>query len=497
MVDRVRHGRHRLRRVTDSVRVRVTLLATVLTAAVLVVGASVLTRAVERRLVEDRTEATSLAVGMTALRFEQALPAGAQPAPAVTTGAQAVPVGGNVVQVAGQVTQPRSQGMPAGAEFFPIAAEVTPIPGVATMVLDRATLQPVDGSSLPAGFSFSQPVAGRSVRVLNTPAGFGEVAVDSRVISLPQQDFLVVGVSSLAEVRRSVATLWSNLRIGIPFVVAAVALVAWLLAGRALRPVEVMRRQVEAMPGSAPAAAVARLREPVSHDEVARLARTMNSLLDRVDDARRHERQFISDASHELRSPLASIRAQVEADEVLDRDALRAESARLAAIVDGLMDLAKADEGTAPALTEVDLDEVVLEEVGLVARTTRVSIDTCRVGAARLHGDPAAISRLVRNLLDNAARHATRRVEVSVSSSDGRVCLHIDDDGPGVPEEERAGVFDRFARLDASRSRDTGGVGLGLAVVRATAVRHGGSVCCLSSPLGGARFEVTLPLAGA
>ena len=236
-----------------------------------------------------------------------------------------------------------------------------------------------------------------------------------------------------------------------------------------------------------------RLREPRSHDEVARLARTMNSMLERLQASRDHERQFLSDASHELRSPLASMRAQLETGSwTSDADGVKAEAARLAHIVDDLMDLAKADEA-APPSTETDLDEVVLEEVAAIAPTSSITIGTANVGAARLVGDRQALARMVRNLVENAGRHATSNVEVALTNVDGQVTLTVDDDGEGIPEDDRSRVFERFTRTDSSRSRDTGGVGLGLAVVRATARRHGGDVQYETGPTGGARFVVTLP----
>jgi signal transduction histidine kinase len=286
-------------------------------------------------------------------------------------------------------------------------------------------------------------------------------------------------------------TLWSGLRFGIPAVVVAVALVAWFLAGRALRPVERMRQAVDTISGST---LERRVHEPTSHDEVARLARTMNSMLSRLQASRDHERQFLSDASHELRSPLASMRAQLETGEWPEHaSGVRAEAERLAHIVDDLVDLAKADEA-APRSTETDLDEVVLEEVAVVARRAAVPINTSGVSAARLTGDPPALARMVRNLIENASRHAHRRVDVSLTTDEETITLTVDDDGIGVRPSDRERIFERFTRTDASRSRDTGGVGLGLAVVRATARRHGGEVRCDDAPGGGARFVVTLPI---
>jgi signal transduction histidine kinase len=441
---------HSVRRVTDSVRVRVTVLATFLVAVVLVVGALLLTSAVEDRLVSDREEAASAAVGETVTQVEQGVPFGS--IMTTTFGSQA---GVGIFD---------DSGAPVGGEF--------------SLPIDHLTVLPPGSGPVSAQLIYINGVAPQDVAYDAAPvAGAGG------------KTFFVVGMASLAEVRHSVRTLWSGLRLGIPLVVLAVALVAWFLAGRALRPVEAMRQEVENISHTT---LQRRVREPRSHDEVARLARTMNSMLGRLQASRDHERQFLSDASHELRSPLASMRAQLETGSwSSDADGVKAEAARLAHIVDDLMDLAKADEA-APPTSETDLDEVVLEEVAAIASTSEITIDATNVGAARLIGDRQALARMVRNLVDNASRHAASRVDVSLTNVDGIVTLTVDDDGDGVAEEDRKRVFERFTRTDSSRSRDTGGVGLGLAVVRATAERHGGDVRCDTSPTGGARFVVTL-----
>lgn len=440
-----------VRRLTDSVRVRVTLLATVLVAIVLTLGAFLLTRAVEGRLVNEREQAAANAVGTTIHQVQEGVPFGA-----IIEGS----FGGGG---AGVGIFDGSTGAPVGPLTLPIR-NITVVP--------------------PAGSTTNQ-----AILISGSPPQ--DVAYSTApVAGVAGESYFVVGMASLTEVRRSVRTLWSGLRLGIPLVVLAVAIVAWFLAGRALRPVEAMRQEVENISATT---LQRRVREPRSHDEVARLARTMNSMLSRLQASRDHERQFLSDASHELRSPLASMRAQLETGSwPTNAEGVRAEVTRLAHIVDDLMDLAKADE-IAPPSTETDLDEVTLEEVAAIASTSTVAIDTSNVGAARLIGDRQALARMVRNLVENAARHASSRVEISLASNEGTITLTVDDDGDGVEEDDRPRIFERFTRADSSRSRDTGGVGLGLAVVRATARRHGGDVHCDTAPLGGARFAVTLP----
>jgi signal transduction histidine kinase len=205
-----------------------------------------------------------------------------------------------------------------------------------------------------------------------------------------------------------------------------------------------------------------RVPEPGANDEVGRLARTMNSMLDRLEISARRQRQFVSDASHELRSPIAVIRTQLEvalrrpdrADwpEVAHR--VLTEDERLADAVSELLELARAEELALDHAVSVDLEEIVL-----------------------------------------AGRHATSKVAVTVEVADGLVRLTVDDDGPGIAPADHLRVFDRFTRLDEGRARDAGGVGLGLAMARTIVVRHGGSMRVEDAPLGGARFVVELPAA--
>jgi signal transduction histidine kinase len=283
--------------------------------------------------------------------------------------------------------------------------------------------------------------------------------------------------------------------------VLLVGLIAWLLVGRALRPVEQLRATVETISRST---LEQRVDVPPSHDEVARLATTMNTMLERLQRSRDHERRFVSDASHELRSPLASIRAQLEVGDAIDSGAIDtgeiragvlADTIRLERIVGDLMELARSDETAARPDGSVALDVVVADEITAVQRSSPIEITAAGIDDTVVRGSSDALARVTRNLLDNAVRHAEGRIHVGLSQRDGWAELTVDDDGPGVPVESEVRIFDRFARLDESRDRSTGGVGLGLAVVRAVVEHHGGTVACTRSPLGGARFLVRLPVA--
>jgi signal transduction histidine kinase len=224
----------------------------------------------------------------------------------------------------------------------------------------------------------------------------------------------------------------------------------------------------------------------------------MNGMLQRLQAAAERQRRFVADASHELRSPLASLRTQLEVSRDYPArgdgafDDQLAEVERMERLVGDLLLLAKADERRLVVRSRpVDLRAVVLDEVERAGPRTRVRLDTAGVAAATVHGDPEELARVVRNLLDNAVRHARARVELSLAERDGHVELSVSDDGPGVPAAARERVFERFARLDEGRARDAGGTGLGLAIVREVVVAHGGSVTVDGDP--GARFLISLP----
>jgi signal transduction histidine kinase len=304
----------------------------------------------------------------------------------------------------------------------------------------------------------------------------------------------------VAEATRLVAGL---LTIGLPLVLAFVALTTWVVVGRALAPVDRMRAQVDAI---GVRELDRRVETPPADDEIARLARTLNRMLARLEASHARQRQFVADTSHELRSPIASIREQAEVAlahpgrvEIESLAAsVHADALRLQALVDDLLLLARADEQTLELRSRpVDLDDAVFAEARSMRRASGPAIDVSAVSAARVMGDEASLRRVVRNLLENATRSAERDVVVSLSDLDGFARLRIDDDGPGIPAAERDRVFERFVRLDEARARGSGGVGLGLAIVAELVRQHGGSVVVLEAPIGGARLEVNLPLAPA
>jgi signal transduction histidine kinase len=276
-----------------------------------------------------------------------------------------------------------------------------------------------------------------------------------------------------------------------------VAFTTWIVTGRTLHPIEGIRREVATISGSELSR---RVPQPRGDDEVARLARTMNAMLDRLQDSRDRQRRFVSDASHELRSPVATIRHELEVAlahpdqttvEALAADLL-AEDLRLEGLVEDLLLLARADEDTLSLIARpVDLDDLVLAEAARLRRRGIVRVDTSSLSAGRVAGDPAQLTRLVRNLADNAERHARSVVSLALGARSGQLTLTVGDDGDGITEADRVRIFERFTRLDGARTRDAGGAGLGLAIVAAVARVHGGTVHVEPGP--GARFVVVLP----
>jgi signal transduction histidine kinase len=322
---------------------------------------------------------------------------------------------------------------------------------------------------------------------------FGDTSGDLEVIA---------GVSS-DDIDETLGTVTTLLAMAVPLVALLVAITTWVVVGRALRPVERMRREADAVTATR---LDRRIDDPGTADEIGRLAATLNRMLDRLDSSQRSQRRFVSDASHELRSPLASLRqfaevARVHPDRIDAADlseAILDEGARLERLVDSMLTLAKADEGVLSlSHRPVDLDDIALAEVRRVRSATAVSVDASAVGAARVLGDPDLLAQVVRNLVDNAARHADRAIAMSLVSVNGTadIVLTVDDDGDGVSGADAERVFERFVRLDDARARDSGGSGLGLAIVREIVRAHGGRVTVGTSPLGGARFEVRLPAA--
>ncbi|MFJ2738784.1 sensor histidine kinase [Streptomyces sp. NPDC087440] len=315
---------------------------------------------------------------------------------------------------------------------------------------------------------------------------FRTVAVPARMGDTPVTVYAGTALTTADEARHLILVAMLP---GIPLLVLLVAAVTWHSTGRALRPVDAIRTEVAEITDRDLGR---RVPVPDSHDEVARLAATMNHTLDRLQDSLDRQRRFVADASHELRSPIAALRAHIEMAQahpgLLRLPDLQRDVVRLQALATDLLLLARLDTGEAPAHKPVDLTALV---TATVHRRTpeRVPVRTELEPDAHCTGSPTQLERVLDNLLDNAQRHATASVTVTLhtepaAAGPGRaVVLTVADDGTGIAPQDRERVFTRFTRLDEARDRDTGGAGLGLAIARSVATAHRGTLTA-ESPAG-------------
>lgn len=327
----------------------------------------------------------------------------------------------------------------------------------------------------------------------------GPFRVTTLAAASPEGTATVFVVISLEDVEETVEAAGRAGAIGLSVLVVALCGIMWVVIGRTLLPVEAIRRRADAITGRNLAR---RVPEPVHNDEIGRLARTVNAMLDRLETSAQRQRRFVADAAHELRSPIASLRAQLEIAVERSRsngaatfaNGLMDETLRMQTLVDQLLVLARSDAGSLrPNGHAVDLDDTVHNAATATLGQARARIDLAAVQPVQVVGEADLLDQVVRNLLDNAVRHADREVHVSLSEDGQRALLTVDDDGPGIPESDREVVFRRFARLEHSRDRDHGGVGLGLAIVADIVEAHCGWIEITTSPPGGARFSVGLP----
>ena len=315
--------------------------------------------------------------------------------------------------------------------------------------------------------------------------------------------YVLVLASSLAGVGGTLHRLFL-----IELIVTAAVLGA--LAALALWIIRIGLRPLRAIEATAAAITAGDLSQRVEHadpqTEVGRVGSALNTMLDRIEDSDRRLRRFIADASHELRTPLAAVRAYAELfgrgaaerPEDLERSmtGITREAERMSLLVDDLLLLARLDEGRPLEREPVDLAAVVRESVDAArvvdpARPIELSVEP-----TTLTGDAARLRQVLDNLLANARAHTPPGTPVSVElrDDDGRATLTVADHGPGLTEEQASRVFERFYRVDSSRTRASGGAGLGLSIVSAVIEAHGGTVEAVPTPGGGATFVVTLPL---
>jgi len=354
---------------------------------------------------------------------------------------------------------------------------------------------PISSVVPPKGTHLIVPLADRSIG-----GDDGAGAVAAATASTASGVVTVYVTTYGSQLDRSLRTLIIGLGVGLPLVLLVAGGLTWILTGRALRPVDRLRAEVDSI---AEHDLAQRVEVPAGDDEVSRLAVTLNEMLIRLDEAQTRQRSFVSDASHELRSPIASLLATVEVarahPERADWPRVAAvvddEGQRLSSLVDDLLLLAASDErGSDQPMVPVDLDEILLAEAARLRIQGGPSVDASKVGAARALGNADQLSRAIRNLVDNAKRHAHSQVRLSVRVDGATAVVTVADDGPGIDVVDADRLFERFARNEAARDRPSGGTGLGLAIVAEVARSHGGSVHFVEGGPG-ATAELRLPVA--
>lgn len=361
-----------------------------------------------------------------------------------------------------------------------------------------AQLVTVDGTVIAASHNLegappvTSPESGLRT-VADLPTDDERFRLLTRHVESPSGTVVVHVGAALDDIEESADALTTILLVAVPAIAAVLAALVWILVGRTLAPVEAIRAEVAEIDGEE---LHRRVPEPDTGDEIARLARTMNAMLDRVEKATERQQRFVADASHELRSPLTRIRSELEVDLAHPADAdlaathrsVLAEAASLQRLLDDLLQLARG----APARDDpVDLDDLVFRVARQLRDETRVEVETGGVSGAQVRGDADQLARVIRNLTANAVLHAGGTVTLTLAEQDGTAVLTVADDGPGIPPAEHERVFERFARLDAART--AGGAGLGLAITRDIVERHGGTVVIDPDHRPGTRVVVTLP----
>jgi signal transduction histidine kinase len=286
---------------------------------------------------------------------------------------------------------------------------------------------------------------------------------------------------------------------GGPLLLGVVAGATWMLVGRSLRTVDRITTQVGRIGGRS---LDERIEVPRTGDEIEHLARTMNSMLDRLQTADRAQKAFVSDASHELRSPLSTllVTSEIASKDPTGKtwlemgDLIDSEVRRMQGLVDDLLTLAKVDANRLVLRPEeVDLDDLLHTEIRRLRAASDVVV-RAQIQPVRAVGDPDRLAQVIRNVVDNARMHSRGQVAITLTGDDGMARIMIDNDGPVIPEEDRQRIFERFVRLDDDRSRDSGGSGLGLAISSAIMAAHFGRISASESEEGWCRFLIELPI---
>jgi signal transduction histidine kinase len=395
----------------------------------------------------------------------------------------------NQVEVAMTQTQERfaAGGMPGDDEVVmpmhgDVVVQVTNVAGTTVWAASSAIANMPVLAHPKADFS---SVNGLTIDLVNdkrTAQVIGELSLgEVQTITTSRGAGLVFGFVYGGPVDHSVTILLASVAVSFPLLLLLSGGLIWFGIGLALAPVESIRRRVDAI-----AARDLSERVPVTggDDEIARLSRTVNEMLDRLESASRFQQEFVSNVSHELRSPLTTLLATVDraASDQAHTDwsdvteTILREGRRLDVLIDDLFWLARNDERQVqPPRMDVDLDDLLFEEASRVRAMSGLSVDTTDVAPTRVLGDPAMLKRMIRNVVDNAARYATHELRFSSSFDNDVAVVTVADDGEGLDVAQSGRLFERFVRADPARSRNSGGTGLGLAIVAEIVTRHGGT----------------------
>jgi signal transduction histidine kinase len=481
-----------MRRVLWSVPVRAAVAASVVVATALAVAGFALLGVLRA----DLSAAAAAQAAADANRLAMMLEAGTSPSAAVQGSSLSVAVvdlHGRLLAISPGVTAESLHGVVGTA---PAAAGASPVSSTGAghaageIMPDAASSSPKAAESAQAVPASGPVFAEAFTKVHGTPA-------------------IVYAAVSDATESSALAAARTAMLVGLPLLLAVVAAVTWLVTRRALRPVEHIRDELSAIMDSTDLAR--RVPEPPAQDAIGRLARTTNQTLAALETSLAQQHRFVADASHELRNPIASLRTQLEVGAahpaLLDVPGAVKDVARLQQLATDLLLLARLDAGERPpAPARVDLAELARKQVALVCTANggadsevngggRVPVRVGTLTDLEVTGSERQLARILANLIDNARRHAATEVVVSIrGAGDDRAVLDVADDGDGVPADQRERIFERFVRLDDARSRDDGGAGLGLAIARDLARRHGGTLTMAGREDRGAVFTLELPL---
>ncbi len=453
-----------------SIRARLTLIFVLAIAVILTFTGLALVNLVHRSLLSEAANQIDAVMEQTQMGFANA--------PKAVTHEQTLAMQGDVVV---QVTNAD------GTKVWAASSAIANAPVLAKAVEDFAS-----GTGL--GVKYRRSTATKSTI---SELSSGEVST----ITTKRGAGLIFGFVYGGPIQHSVKVLLASLLVSFPLLLLMSGGLIWLGIGLALAPVEDIRRRVDAI-----AAEDLTQRVPVTggDDEIARMARTVNEMLDRLESASRFQQEFVSNASHELRSPLTTLLATTEratgdpehtnwaeVAEVVVR-----EGRRLDGIIGDLFWLARHDENHLDVeISEVDFDDLLYEEASRVRSMSELSVDTSAVAPTRVLGDLTMLRRMIRNVVDNAMRYAQKELRFNSHYEGDEVVIWVSDDGDGIDVADSARFFERFTRADSARSRRSGGTGLGLAIVSEIALRHGGSARFVEVE-SGSRIELRVHRAG-